>query len=1086
MSSTEMEKYSQGYVFSQQAELDQLQDPENYMEEVTTARRLQQESIAYNQRIAAEPLSSNSREAWARRNQAKKAVKEAKKATKQINKLEKEVKEQVTARRTYLEAQKTEEKKVYVEAAKKKEQEMKFLVEKEKWVSSHKIRDIPKGIELGYLSEGSMSWYNRLKALEAPYANRRSDLPSHERHKLEFLYKGGTEKEWGDIRERERVNRQLSQKQSASIKEAAAIVESGGTLDSQRGSPLAPGSLMGSDLRATSTDPKIAAANQAQSAYVAQLRAGGIGLAQALLKPQTDQSYIVKGEQATKDQTTINLEKFLTERGYDISKPETIPDSIFKAPVKYTAARAQTKEPVMGDLRDKTPTSPQITEAELKQRAEIQKKFAIPSSPVYAQGSRTILTQEDGKGKISVLPIGEPRLISGDESKQAPHLTITKTETITTPDKYGPASQVLVAKEDSKLPPGFESGEATPLINYDKGLAGGFFGYLGETYTSFRNLLTGEEKYATPSLESSFVDETISSFGSTAKGEMPDLMKSGQTWRLANQKGLDWAIGSAAASVTIGLASFGAQKGVSVIKGLATAWKWDKQIANLATQFSSKTQTYQVEKLPSGKYLLTAGTEANPAQVPAIIVQPGRKGSSQLYSEYLPSQIPPTDLTIKGGTKGLGFEKMQEIAPYLKYVPGTKSNIQMMSSPGITDFVKPVGQTTKFSWEETKKFPKTVLSAASSSDAQMSRGIIAETKAVRTKPVETKPFKTTVLSPSGKNVDRIFSPKTGKFRFPGSKKIAPEPSGKPSLVEPTKTTQPNTEKVKEIVKEMTEAEKKAFANMEIKTGTTSAVLGSSTLGTAKVEGVTEKPQTTTTATVFSAPQTVTFTGPQTTTATTIPLSRNLIMGTPTIQKDKASIPLKDIAVEITGAREKQSMKSATIPLSKTAVKSSLTQPQTTKTNLRLVPGQKWQLKTQTKLALVPAQKMTTYTPTPTPTRERAIIPDIPLPNTLKTEVKETKKKRKKKQDFLGNVSERSILGVYKRKELTYGRKKVLKLSSKDARLQKKAKSSLELLKESDLKTKRKKRSKTQTILGFKQPKDRKLTKSERKRKAVVF
>ena len=76
--------------------------------------------------------------------------------------------------------------------------------------------------------------------------------------------------------------------------------------------------------------------------------------------------------------------------------------------------------------------------------------------------------------------------------------------------------------------------------------------------------------------------------------------------------------------------------------------------------------------------------------------------------------------------------------------------------------------------------------------------------------------------------------------------------------------------------------------------------------------------------------------------------------------------------------------------------------------------------------------------------------------------------------------------MYKRKELTYGRKKVLKLSSKDARLQKKAKSSLELLKESDLKTKKKKRSKTQTILGFKQPKDRKLTKSERKRKDVVF
>ena len=203
---------------------------------------------------------------------------------------------------------------------------------------------------------------------------------------------------------------------------------------------------------------------------------------------------------------------------------------------------------------------------------------------------------------------------------------------------------------------------------------------------------------------------------------------------------------------------------------MITAGKYDKQVANLASQLSSKSNTYQVEKQPGGKYLLTAGTEANPAQVPAIIVQPGRKGTSQLYSEYLPSQLPPTSLTISGGTKGLGFEKMQEIAPYLTHIPGTKFNIQAMSNPNITNFVKPVGQTTKFSWQEIKKFPKTVLTAATSSDTQMSRGIIAETKAVKIKPTDAKPFKTTVLSPSGTNVPRIYSPKTGKFRFPGSKK----------------------------------------------------------------------------------------------------------------------------------------------------------------------------------------------------------------------------------------------------------------------------------------------------------------------------
>ena len=49
--------------------------------------------------------------------------------------METEVKEQVTARRTYLEAQKAQEKQVYVEAAKKKEEEIQFLIRKEAWLS---------------------------------------------------------------------------------------------------------------------------------------------------------------------------------------------------------------------------------------------------------------------------------------------------------------------------------------------------------------------------------------------------------------------------------------------------------------------------------------------------------------------------------------------------------------------------------------------------------------------------------------------------------------------------------------------------------------------------------------------------------------------------------------------------------------------------------------------------------------------------------------------------------------------------------------------------------------------------------------
>ena len=51
--------------------------------------------------------------------------------------------------------------------------------------------------------------------------------------------------------------------------------------------------------------------------YIIALRAGKVNVATALLKPQTTQSYSAN---------TINTKQFLKERGYDISKPESIPN----------------------------------------------------------------------------------------------------------------------------------------------------------------------------------------------------------------------------------------------------------------------------------------------------------------------------------------------------------------------------------------------------------------------------------------------------------------------------------------------------------------------------------------------------------------------------------------------------------------------------------------------------------------------------------------------------------------------------------------------------------------------------------------
>lgn len=96
--------------------------------------------------------------------------------------------------------------------------------------------------------------------------------------------------------------------------------------------------------------------NLSQKEYTKALRAGKVNLATALLNQRTAGGY--------KGKNTVNIEKFLTERGYDISKPQSIPDSIFK-PEKQLGARNQAKTSYkknksMGDLRKKANTYSKI------------------------------------------------------------------------------------------------------------------------------------------------------------------------------------------------------------------------------------------------------------------------------------------------------------------------------------------------------------------------------------------------------------------------------------------------------------------------------------------------------------------------------------------------------------------------------------------------------------------------------------------------------------------------------------------------------------------------------------------------------
>ena len=167
-------------------------------------------------------------------------------------------------------------------------------------------------------------------------------------------------------------------------------------------------SLMGSTAKATSTDRATAQANADQTAYVNALRSGGVSIAEALLNPRTTQTYYVKGEEVPKSKTSINLETFLTERGYDITKPETIPDSVFKAE-KQTQARAQASSGgTMGDLRNFANTYPTETKAVQQARQEIKDFFGVKPyqspSPSSFMGGGSV----QGLERPPAMPKSEP------------------------------------------------------------------------------------------------------------------------------------------------------------------------------------------------------------------------------------------------------------------------------------------------------------------------------------------------------------------------------------------------------------------------------------------------------------------------------------------------------------------------------------------------------------------------------------------------------------------------------------------------------------------------------------------------------
>jgi len=223
----ELLQYSQGFVYSRQAELESLEDDANYTADIKEAKKQNLENIAAAQEVISQPIKQHTRAGWARRNQAKKALERARSFTKEIVKVEKEIKQQVTTRKIELLQEREAEKKAYATQVREQQRKRRELEKKQEWLEAHKIGDIPEGVRLGYLHESKMRYFHEKQQLENRPGRR---YPTREVNKLEFMYKGGNQKQWDVIIEHQDRQRAASKRQSASIKGAAAIVESGGVL----------------------------------------------------------------------------------------------------------------------------------------------------------------------------------------------------------------------------------------------------------------------------------------------------------------------------------------------------------------------------------------------------------------------------------------------------------------------------------------------------------------------------------------------------------------------------------------------------------------------------------------------------------------------------------------------------------------------------------------------------------------------------------------------------------------------------------------------------------------------------------------
>jgi hypothetical protein len=898
------------------------------------------------------------------------------------------------------------------------------------------------------------------------------------------------------------------------------------------------------DLQQINKQRETELANRRQQQYVAELRAGNIGQADALMNPQTTQSYT--------GTSTVNLKTFLKERGYDLSKPEAIPDSVLTKPVKYTEARKQASDSEMfntpmGDLRFKEPyyagfgvqggkidfrykypeasAETQMLRRQAKERiAKFDPKpmdsLVKDSSYVGETGTITlkkneVLTkkQSDKWGfdpianqvnkdmqttwTVTVKQKGaeytadfktreeavafkksqEPKVFSGTDNvwwnkfmyasavDSGEVISPKKTPTLTDDVRYYSsvvwrplinlgASAVNLTQPKDKQIPIYQTG-AERLIGgtIDDVVEGqplkgtgvtGTWKYIeqdplravlelpaeavmwvggGKAISLGTQAVRRGVKVITPTIQSVERSATQTGYNIVQSTKVPSLLKTPVEATMVTGKAIETGIKKS-------------QRGIEktqqkLLQYNPLTFYQYRQVEKIGSSIYKKDTERRIEKIGS-TYVISAGTESSIQSVPAITVKFGKSGKTTYYTDSPSLGVSGSEGIIFKGNLPKGIAESTKTGKYLYEVP-VKDDIIKLKDPmklklnegrtnTVKEYITPIQSFTKQDVGQQVGFKITEKTgtARKAQDPpfyrEYTKETIIETDVLRTTPKKVRydmDGKIIKDTPVDKKPNTILKDLTDESNITGK-----TGTGKKSdIIESTPSKEGTQTKLKPKTKKERASLLEELARGEAKASVKTSPYRSAIVGT---------------ATKASA-----------------------VVGTKALASTRVDTGVKIQQDISTGLLQETALK--TQQELKTPQRLKQTTRMKLDTGLKLDTGSK--LMTQQKTALSFSSPIKTQSRTQRP----KALPFV-LPKVEETETR-GKRKRGKKAGFIGNVRLDSIVGMYKRQEITYGAKKVRKLERLDMRLTTNTPNRLSTPSSSLLKTKRKGKSKTETILG---------------------